>query len=132
MPFALVLIGLIMIISGVKNTQSMLGQQLVKDFTGSGNFVYWIVSIFVVGSLGYIPGFEKFSRAFMALIVLTLFLANGGFFQQFTQALQGGTAQAPPPGPAVTLNTETPESSSSGGGGDTSSIASIAEVAAIA
>lgn len=96
MPFALVTIGLILIVTGVKDTYKQLGAQIVTDFTGSGNFIYWVVSIFIIGALGYIPAFEKFSRWLLALVIVVLVLNNRGFFAQFTSALQSGTATAPP------------------------------------
>lgn len=87
MPFALVTIGLLMIVTGAKGTQDELGSQLLKDFTGEGNFLYWIVAIGAIGSLGYIKPIEPFSRAFMALVVIAMVIRNGGFFDKFTQAL---------------------------------------------
>lgn len=90
MPFALVFIGLVMIVTGAKGTQSALGKQLVKDFTGPGNFFYWFASIGVIGALGSIPGFKPFSRMFMTLIIVAMILRNGGVFDKFMQALQSG------------------------------------------
>lgn len=87
MPFALVIIGLVMIVTGAKGTQNELSEQLVKDFTGEGNFLYWIVSIGAIGSLGYIKSIEPLSRAFMALIIIAMVIRNGGFFDKFTEAL---------------------------------------------
>jgi hypothetical protein len=90
MPFALVFIGLIMIVTGAKGTQSALGKQLVSDFTGPGNFFYWFASIGVIGAAGSIPGFKPFSRMFMTLIIVAMVLRNGGVFDKFMQALATG------------------------------------------
>ena len=90
MPFALVFIGLIMIVTGAKGTQSALGKQLVADFTGTGNFFYWFASIGVIGALGSIPGFKPFSRMFMTLIIVAMVLKNGGVFNKFMEALRTG------------------------------------------
>ncbi len=90
MPFALVFAGLIMVITGVKNTQGALGEQLVKDFTGTGNFLYWFVAIGSVGALGAIPGFKPFSRMFMTLIIVAMVIKNGGIFDNLTKALRDG------------------------------------------
>lgn len=110
MPFALITIGLALIVSGIKNTQSQLGAQVVKDFTGAGNFIYWVLAIFCVGALGYIPQLDKFSKAFMGLIIVALFISNKGFFSQFTVAIQSGTANAP----TTTTNTTTTNSALAG------------------
>lgn len=91
MPFALGIIGILLIVAGARGTYGDLKNLLMEDFTGSGNFFYWIIALGVAGSAGYVPGLEKVSRAFMALLIISMILANGrngGFFQKFTQALQ--------------------------------------------
>lgn len=90
MPFALVTIGLIMIVTGAKGTYSAFGKQVASDFTGEGNFLYWIASIGAVGALGYVPDLKTFSRMFMTLIVVAMVLRNGGVFDQFTAAMRQG------------------------------------------
>lgn len=90
MPFALVLIGLIMIVTGAKGTQKEFGRELVSDFTGPGNFTWWIVSIGALGALGYVDKLRTFSRTFMALVIISMILSNRGFFDQFTKAINTG------------------------------------------
>lgn len=92
MPYALVVIGLIMIITGVLNTYAALASQLQSDFTGSKNFVVWIIALGSVGALGYINDLRTFSHYFMALILIAMILANGknGLFQNFQKALASG------------------------------------------
>lgn len=95
MPFALVLIGLVLIVTGAKNTHRAFGRTLVGDFTGPANFTYWLAAIGSIGALGYIEKIRPFSRAFMVLIIVAMFLANGGFFDRLQQALRTGPI-APP------------------------------------
>lgn len=90
MPFALVFIGLIMIVTGAKGTHKALGQQLTADFTGPGNFFYWITAVGVLGAIGSIPGFKPFSRMFMTLVIVAMVIANGGVFNKFMSALKTG------------------------------------------
>lgn len=90
MPFALVFIGLIMIVTGAKGTHKALGQQLTADFTGPGNFFYWITAVGVLGALGSIPGFKPFSRMFMTLVIVAMVIKNGGVFDKFMSALKTG------------------------------------------
>ncbi len=98
MPFALVTIGLLLVITGFQNTYSQLGSQVVKDFSGQGNFTYWIIALFVVGAIGYNETLKPFSRAFMALIIIGIFLSRGkGFFSQFNKAIDAGTSTSPLP-----------------------------------
>lgn len=101
MPFALVIIGLVMIVTGAKDTHEAFGKQLVSDFTGPGNFTFWIASLGGIGALGYFPALRDFSRAFMALILIGMVLANRGFFNQFSAAMQAGPT-APAKGDSAT------------------------------
>lgn len=94
MPFALLIIGTVLVVSAVKGTQGQLAQLVKSDFTGSNNFIYWTVSILLIGSVGYIPKLKSLSTAFLALVIIVLVLTKGnpqavggGFFQQFTQGI---------------------------------------------
>lgn len=90
MPFALVLIGLLMIVTGVRNTHAAFGKQIVSDFTGPQNFTTWILAIGAMGSLGYIEALRPLSRTFMTLIIISFILKNGGVFDKFQEALAKG------------------------------------------
>lgn len=90
MPFALVIIGLLMIITGINDTYSQFGAQLGKDFSGSKSFLVWVLALGVVGALGYIKDLRQFSHYFMALILISMILANKGVFGQLQAALKAG------------------------------------------
>lgn len=90
MPFALVFIGLVLVITGARGTMRELGEELRADFTGPGNFTWWIASVGVVGALGYVPELRNFSRWFMTLIIIAMIIRNQGFFDKLIQALQSG------------------------------------------
>jgi hypothetical protein len=95
MPYALVTIGLILIITGARDTYSRLGQQLQSDFSGNQNFVFWVVAIGSVGAVGYVQQLRTFATTFMALIIVALLLSeqkNGstGFFGKFITDLKAG------------------------------------------
>lgn len=96
MPFALVFTGLILIITGFQNTYKQFGAQVAGDFTGPNNFLYWIVAIGLVGSLGYAKGLETFSRAFMILVlfimVIVSYKRNPGIFSDIGNAIASGSA----------------------------------------
>jgi hypothetical protein len=95
MPFALTLIGLLLIITGFQNTYKAFGAQVVGDFSGNGNFFYWILSLGAIGSLGYIKGFEGFSRAFMALVIIVmvigLYKKNPNIFKDLQTGVNTGS-----------------------------------------
>lgn len=95
MPFALLIIGIVLLVAGVRGTQSTLFSLVQGDFTGDSNFFFWFVSIILIGAIGYIPKLKPVSTAFLVLVVMVLFLtkgkpgaSGGGFFAQFTSALQ--------------------------------------------
>jgi hypothetical protein len=90
MPFALVIIGLLMIVTGVRNTHAAFGQQIITDFTGPQNFTTWLVAIGAVGALGYIEPLKPLSRAFMTLIIISFVVKNGGVFNKLQEALALG------------------------------------------
>jgi hypothetical protein len=108
MPFVLLIIGSVLLISSVRNTYGMttpsggqgLGALLQGDFTGQANFIYWIISLLIIGAVGYIPKLRPISIAFLTLVILALFLTKGnpkapggGFFQQFTAQVGSTTSQ---------------------------------------
>jgi hypothetical protein len=100
MPFLFIIIGTIMLTAAVRNTVSDFTDTagrttdglvtLIKDdFTGPGNFVYWVVSIMLIGAIGYIKPLEPVSRMFLVLVIIVMFIGNKGkVFQQFNDALK--------------------------------------------
>lgn len=133
MPFALVTIGLIMVITGVRNTYADFGAQVRSDFTGAGNFTYWIASIGAVGALGYVDALRGFANLFMALIIIAMVLKNGGVFDKFKAALaSGGTPPAQAPSNAAASPSGTSSSAFGGGGSNQVSSADVAKMAQFA
>lgn len=94
MPFVLTLVGLLLVVTGFQNTHKQFGNQLVSDFTGQNNFIFWIAALGAVGALGYIKELEPFSRAFIVLILIGIFLSHSGFFTQLNAALSKSTNAA--------------------------------------
>lgn len=122
MPIAFLIIGIAIALAAFRNTHAQLGKLLAGDFQGTGNFGYWIAAIVIIGMLGYLPYFAGPSRALLALIVLSIFLANGGFFAKLNSALAESqnatvpTQEPPAPGP-LTVSISGGSSGSSGAGG---------------
>lgn len=120
MPFALLIVGTVLVIAAARNTQSQLFTLVEGDFTGSGNFIYWVTAILIIGAVGYIEKLKGLSDAFLALVILVLFLTKGnpskgiggGFFSQFTQQLST-TQTATPSATGGTTSTLTVPSLSS-------------------
>lgn len=112
--------GLLMVVSAVKNTHVQLGEQIKSDFTGPGNFTYWIAAIGIVGAVGYIKPLQAFANAFLTLIVLSFILKNGGVFDKLSDALSQGPlatpANAPPKVPQGGASTGTDKTAGFGAG----------------
>lgn len=114
MPFALLIVGLALLVAAVRDKQSELFTLIKGDFTGPNNFVYWITAMLVLGSLGYIPKLKPLSVGLLVLVVLVLILTKGnpsgiggGLFQQLASQL-GSTQTATATAPAATGTTKTP------------------------
>jgi len=88
MAFALVFIGLLLVVTGANNTYQQFGSQVKSDFTGQKSFVLYAAAIGGVGALGYVQELRRFSHYFMALILISLVLSNKGFFANLTAALK--------------------------------------------
>lgn len=104
MPFLFIIVGVVFAISAVRNTTDQLTSLLKSDFTGNNNFVYWLLSILVIGAVGYIPDLKPVSRAFLVLVVIVLFLKNGGVFSQFVADVKIATANSPFTSSMASLN----------------------------
>lgn len=98
MPFALIIIGVVMLVAAARNSQTDLFNLVKGDFSGDGNFVYWLVLLLIVGAVGYIEKLKPLSEAFLILILIVIVLkkgntsgTGGGLFEQFTSALKSTT-----------------------------------------
>jgi hypothetical protein len=90
MALALLSIGILLLVAGVRGTQQDLFAELQKDFTGANNFFEWLVAFVLIGAIGFIPRMKPISTGLLALVILAIFLKRGtGFFDQFTSAVQG-------------------------------------------
>lgn len=93
MPVALILIALVLIVAGFKGTAGSLFGLLEQTFS---QVLVPFVAILIVGAVGYIPGMKNISHAFLALILIAMFLTNSknGLISKFQQAIRN--PQAPP------------------------------------
>ena len=126
MPYALILIGIVLLMSALRGDLGTLGALLKKDlFSANSNFVYWIVAIVVLGAIGYVKALKPFSDAFLLLVIVVFVVANGGFFGAFTQAMAQIKAGNCPASPATTTGSR----SVSPWGGITNSLSPLPSLA---
>lgn len=98
MPFALLFIGLILIVAAVRNTQPQLFALLKEDFTGSGSFFIWVVAIIVIVAIGTNKTLRPVSNAFLALVIIVIIIGNqthGNLFGSFIDQLKYGVSGKP-------------------------------------
>jgi hypothetical protein len=113
MALSLIVIGLLLVISAVQNTQGTLFTTVRQDMTGPDNFIQWIAALALVGAIGYVPKLRGFSIALLALVLLAIFLRNGtGFFAQLQSALQGTLPFDPTLGRGTKGGIQLPQASS--------------------
>jgi hypothetical protein len=111
MPFVLLIVGLLMIITGARGTYAQFGSQLASEFEGTNNFTYQMIALGAVGALGYIPALQTISRWALALILLVILLSNknsNGFYSEFQAALQNGPTAPQPVGNVSTITPSNP------------------------
>lgn len=127
MPFAFLIIGILLIVVGFQDTYKQFGAQVEKDVP---SFIWFFVAIGLVGAIGYVDELKSFSRALLALILVSLFLGavnKGGFFNNFVTGVQSGTT-APVNNIGAPLSSSSSGVSSGGsGGGGSGGLGSIVD-----
>jgi len=73
MIFIALIIGAILIVAAIRNSQGALATALTTDAPG---YVIWAAAIVAVGAIGFVPDLKPISRGLLALIVLVIFLRN--------------------------------------------------------
>lgn len=102
MPFVFLIVGAVFVVSGALGTSPQFLTLLKGDLlSGKNSFLFWILSIFIIGSLGYVSDLRGFSRALLALVLIVLVIeedrkssGGGGFFVKFQDAIGTITGKA--------------------------------------
>lgn len=86
MPIALVLLGLILVISGIKGTQDKFFDLIKSDFEGGQNnngFLSWMLAIGAIVAIGYYKPIRPISNGLLILVFVVIFLSNRGIASNF-------------------------------------------------
>lgn len=112
MALIALLIGIVLIVAAVRNSQSDLFNALGTDVP---KFAVWAGAIVAIGALGYVPGLKPSSRLLLGLIILVIVTNNyQNIIQGFTGAVQN--AELTPVNPmASSTSGTTPLSSAPSG-----------------
>lgn len=96
MAWTFLLIGTLLIVTAWKKRQDELFRLLKDDFSGDGNFFYWVLAIIILVALGTFKPVKPVSDAFLGLVLLVIVLApyrNGrDLFSEFRSQVRQGTA----------------------------------------
>jgi hypothetical protein len=91
MPLLFLVFGILLVVTGIKNTSADMFRLLGNEFTGRDgkpSFVPWLIAIFAVGSIGFVDKLKPIANAFLLLIMVVLVLVNRGFFSEFSTAFK--------------------------------------------
>lgn len=95
MPFLLILIGAVLFVSALQNTQTQLASALEQDIPG---FTKWALAVVLIGALGWIPGFRTISRWLLALVLIVIVVKNyQGVISGLTNVVPQQATAAPTP-----------------------------------
>lgn len=101
MPFLLAILAVVFLVTALRGTTTTLFGLIKADFSGSGNYIYWVISLLVIGSIGYVKKLQPVSDMFLALVLIVMMLANKGFFSQFMTAVKSPQCVASTTTPAA-------------------------------
>ena len=124
MPFAVLLVGAILVVVAFNNTAGTLATELEGDIPG---FFKWAAAIAAILGIGYVPGLRTPSRYLLGLVLLVILLVNykgilAGFQNFLTSTpTTGGGGNTSPTQPYATSPTSnaTPSASAIAGGSGT-------------
>lgn len=73
MIFLALIIGVVLIVAAVRNSQGALFTALMQDVP---DFVVWAAAIIALGAVGYVPGLKPVSRGLLMLVITVIVLRN--------------------------------------------------------
>lgn len=90
MPYALILIGAVLLVAGIRGTYADLWQLFRGDFTGTNSYLTWVAALAVIGGIGYIPKLKPLSIALMTLLLIVIVISRNGVFAKLQQYITSG------------------------------------------
>lgn len=73
MTLIALLIGVVLIVAAIRNSQDALFKAIATDVP---EFVVWAAAIVALGVIGFIPGLKPVSRGLLALVIIVIVLHN--------------------------------------------------------
>ncbi len=96
MAWGFIFIGALFLIAAWKKKHEELFALLKDDFTGEGNFFYWVLAIVFLAAAGTFRPIKPVTDAFMALVILVIIIAQyknkRDIFSEFRAQIKEGTS----------------------------------------
>lgn len=86
------LVGLMLVISGIRGTNKDLVEVLRDDFTGPNNFVFWVLAMAILAALGSVKSIRPVTQGFLVLVIIVIFLRNDNLITKFVTQIRNGTS----------------------------------------
>jgi hypothetical protein len=77
MPLVLIFVGVIMMVLAWRDTYSDFVTLVSKDFSGPNNFFSWILALFILSLVGYIPKAKPIAIGLMSLVIIVIIAKRG-------------------------------------------------------
>jgi len=105
MTLILLIVGAVLVVAAIRNSQGALFSALQTDVPG---FVVWAAAILALGALGFVPGLKPVSRGLLALVLVVIVLKNAkGVLADFQGLWQNPGAGSGSSGGGVSVNDQT-------------------------
>lgn len=95
MAWGLIFIGVMFLIASARKKHDELYSLLKDDFTGEGNFFYWVLAIIILVAAGTFRPIRPVTDAFLGLVILVIILApyrdGKDLFAEFRSQIKEGT-----------------------------------------
>ncbi len=96
MAWGFILIGGLFAIASLRGTHDDLWKLLKDDFTGEGNFIYWVMAIVFLVALGSFRTIRPVTDAFLGLVILIIVIVpyrdGKDLFGEFLSQVKKGTS----------------------------------------
>ena len=90
MPIFFFLVGLMLLVSGIKGTTKDLVDVVKDDFTGDNNFIFWVAAMAFLVAVGQIKAIRPLTQGFLWLVIIVLIVQSEGLLEKFTRQVKLG------------------------------------------
>lgn len=96
MAWGFLFVGALFLIAAWKKKHKELFALLKDDFTGDGNFFYWVLAIIALAALGTFRPIRPVTDAFLGLVILVIIIApyrkGRDIFAEIRSQIKEGTS----------------------------------------